>query len=111
MGGVWKLRFLAVVACLLGTVVFTAPASATNWVVAGVSRAPVREYVGGPILFTVKAGTVVALTGRCTRRLTLERLSQLSLWHQRKLMARHWCETEPLLDSKGWIFGGFLVPE
>jgi hypothetical protein len=76
----------------------------------GIPQASVREYVGGPVQFTLKSGTVVALTGRCTRGFTLDRLSDLSIWRQRILMARHWCETEPLRGAAGWIDGSDLIP-
>ena len=86
-------------------------ALATTWVVGGPPRVTVRAYVGGPTLYSLEFGTVVALTGRCTGGLNLDDIARLSVWRQMKKVSHHWCETEPLLGSRGWIFGGYLVPQ
>ena len=86
-------------------------ASATTWVVGGPPKVAVRAYVGGPVLYSLDFGTVLALTGRCTRGLNLDNIARLSVWRQVKKVSTHWCETEALLGSRGWIFGGYLVPQ
>ena len=85
------------------------PALAVTWVV-GIPQAAVREYIGGPVLFTLHSGTVVALTGRCSGGLNLGDIANKAPWHQQWRLSHHWCETEPLLGSRGWIYGGYLAP-
>jgi hypothetical protein len=108
------MRFNHALGCFLAALAVAAPlqeAFATTWIVSGPSRVAVRAWVGGPTLFSLEAGTVVALTGRCTRGLNLDDIADRSPWKQQKMVSTHWCETESLLGSRGWIFGGYLGPQ
>jgi hypothetical protein len=116
-------KVLAAALALSSAVIQAGTADATvfaAWQVTNVSWGDtlnVRKY---PASYSQKQaaypnGTVLQMTGRCTKGLNLHDISHWSPWQQVQAVRYRWCEIwhDPARDGNfvtGWVYGRYIKP-
>jgi hypothetical protein len=115
--------FLAVMVALAGLVAGTAPSNSSAFYAWQVTDVPewdtlnVRAYPSSnsQILVAYPNGTLLSMTGVCTKGLDIGQIAGLSAWEQRQHVRHLWCQT--WVDPQGngnyqaaWVYGKFIAP-
>ena len=115
--------FLAMMVATAGLFAGLAPSIGSTFYAWQVTDVPqwdtlnVRAYPGSQsqILVAYPNGTLLSMTGVCTKGLNLGQISGLPAWQQRQYVHYLWCQA--WVDPQGsgqyqaaWVYGKYLAP-
>lgn len=115
--------FLAMMVAFTGLLAGTAMSNSSAffaWQVSNVQQwdtLNVRAYPSSQsrILVAYPNGTLLSMTGVCTKGLNLDQISGMPAWRQRQHVRYRWCQTwvDPLGNGQyqaAWVYGRYIRP-